>query len=157
MSVVQLCCGSVVSGVEVPAFRAICCSFLASNLTSDAPSSLVDLSLQRRLALKTQTSSVDVIRAEWSEQQEDPNIEKLWEEDWDDDQVTVHVVLTYTSLKSQACQYQTAVGRAHCVVQEKHRLRHDYDMTGQSGPDLSFTMCQVTDDFCNQLRAELKK
>lgn len=25
--------------------------------------------------------------AEWSEQQEDPNVEKLWEEDWDDDQV----------------------------------------------------------------------
>ena len=32
--------------------------------------------------------NVDCHHAEWSEQQEDPNIEKLWEEDWDDDQVT---------------------------------------------------------------------
>jgi hypothetical protein len=49
----------------------------------------MDLSLQHRLALTTQTPSVGIIRAEWSEQQEDPNIEKLWEEDWDDDQVTL--------------------------------------------------------------------
>jgi hypothetical protein len=40
-----------------------------------------------RNASQGHTANVGCCCAEWSEQQEDPNVEKLWEEDWDDDQV----------------------------------------------------------------------
>ena len=81
-----------------------------------------------------------IIHAEWSEQQEDPNIEKLWEEDWDDDQVIgfarsadAHVTAVEPSLPT----VRKGVGIADCLVQGIHCCRHDGGMC----PTLSFPVC----------------